>query len=198
MAWAQNWELGAAGVYSYYKNATITTSNPAGSATAGFDSAGGFSASFGEQLYNHVGGEFRYTFLLNKLKLSGNGQSVTRDAHEHAVHYDVLFYAKGRNARIRPFLAGGGGIRLFSGTGVEQAAQPLNRFAALTHTNQLKPLVSAGGGVLFKISKHALFRVDFRDYISPIPESVISPAPGARLKGVLNDFVGFGGVSYTF
>src|ERR1700688_1821914 len=94
MAWAQNWELGAAGAYSYYKNATVTASNPAGSATTGFDSNGGFSVSFGEPLYNHLGGEFRYTFLLNKLTLSGNGQKVTRDAHAHAVHYDLLYYVK--------------------------------------------------------------------------------------------------------
>jgi hypothetical protein len=197
VAWAQNnWELGAAGAYSYYKNATVT--NATGSATAGFDKSEGFSVSFGEALYNHLGGEFRYTFLLNKLLLSGEGQKVTRDAHAHAVHYDLLFFAKGKEARIRPFLAGGAGVRVFSGTGVEQAAQPLNGFVALTHTNQVKALVSAGGGVQFKISKHALFRVDFRDYISPIPQSVLTPAPGARLRGLLNDFVGFGGVSYTF
>ena len=195
-ALAQTWEIGGAGVYSAYRDLTVT--NGSASATAGFQPDAGFSLAFGEQLYGRVSGELRYSLLLNNLKVSNSSQEVTRDGHSHALHYDLLVFMTSKESAIRPFLAGGAGIKIFSGTGVETAAQPLNQFVSLTHTYQTRPLVSAGGGLKFRLSQHLVFRADFRDYISPIPRQVITPGPGTRMKGLLHDFIGMGGISYVF
>ena len=61
-----------------------------------------------------------------------------------------------------------------------------------------RPMISAGGGMKFRLSQHLVFRADFRDYISPIPRQVITPGPGTRMKGLLHDFIGMGGISYVF
>jgi len=37
-----------------------------------------------------------------------------------------------------------------------------------------------------------------RDYITPFPNKVIAPAPGAKVGGWLQDFVPMFGVSWTF
>ena len=196
VAFAQDGELSGAGVFGDYHNLTVT--NATGSAKAGFRPAAGFSVALGDQLYGRVSGEFRYTLMLNKLNVNGNGKDATRDGHANLFHYDILVFARPKTARIRPFLAVGAGIRLFSGTGIETAVQPLNNFVALTHTYEVKPLLSGGGGVSFAMAKHFRLRFDFRDYISPVPKKVLFPAPGARLTGLYHTFTGFAGISYIF
>jgi hypothetical protein len=55
-----------------------------------------------------------------------------------------------------------------------------------------------GGGVKVTLTEHALIRVDFRDYISPFPEKLFVTAPGAKIRGWLNDFVPLAGLSFVF
>lgn len=43
-----------------------------------------------------------------------------------------------------------------------------------------------------------LLRLEFRDYITPFPSDVVAPAPGARIKGWLQDFVPTVGISVRF
>ena len=76
--------------------------------------------------------------------------------------------------------------------------QPLSNFAFLTHTDQVKPLVSLGGGLKFALSDHWQARVDFRDYATPFPEKLFAPAAGAKIHGWLHDFVPLLGVDWVF
>ena len=196
MAQEHEWEVGAAGGFGFMRNATIN--NPTGRVSAGFDNRFAAGVVIGQDLYQHFGGEVRYTFRDNDLVLKGAGQKVNMDGNSHLVHYDLLYYALGKSSRIRPFAAAGGGIRLFGGTGHEYANQPFADFALLTKTTQVKPLISVGGGVKINVTNHTTVRVDFRNYMSPFPEKLFATSPGAKIRGWLNDFVPLVGVSYVF
>jgi len=43
-----------------------------------------------------------------------------------------------------------------------------------------------------------LLRLEFRDYITPFPREVITPAMGAEIKGWLHDFVPTVGFGFKF
>ena len=193
---AQSWSIGAAGGFGFYRDATIT--NAAGSATAGFGPRFAVGGVLGEDVGEHFGGELRYTFRDGDSELKFNGRGVNLDAASHALHFDFLAYATRRHARLRPFLAGGAGIKRYTGTGTVDPNQPLSSFALLAHADEVKALVSFGGGVKAMLGDHWLVRVDFRDYATPFPENVIVPATGAKIHGWLNDFVPLLGVDWTF
>ena len=192
----QQWEIGAVGGFGFPRADTVT--NATGSAKAGFENGAAAGAIAGQNLYSHLGGEMRYTYRFGALMVSGGGSKATFAAQTHAIHYDLLFYSAPRGARVRPYVAGGGGIKFFRGTGQEHAYQPLSDFALLTKTQEVKGLISVGGGVKAEISTHALLRLEFRDYITPFPKQVITPSPGAKLSGWLHDFVPMVGITFAF
>lgn len=193
---AQQWSVSAEGGFGVYRNAAIV--NPSGTADAGFDNRFALSGAIGEDRYEHIGGELRYTFRDSDLKLSQSGAKVNMDGDASAVHFDLLLHATGRRARIRPFAAVGGGIVLFRATGKEYVSQPFSDFAHLTRTNEVKPLLSVGGGVQYALTARIRVRLDFRDYITPFPEELFAAAPGARIHGWLHDFVPLAGISFAF
>jgi hypothetical protein len=193
---AQEWEIGGIAGAGFMNGLNVTTA--ASSATAGFKSGGAFGVFAGSNLYTHLSGEIRYTYQMNDLKLSGGGQEVGFTGVSHAIHYDILYHPAGRRSKLQPFVAAGAGVKLYRGSGKEQAYQPLSNFAFLTKTQDLRPLITAGGGVKYRISEHLLFRAEVRDYITPFPNKVITPAPGAKLSGWLQDFVPMFGLSFTF
>ena len=192
----QSWSLGGAAGFGVYHDASIT--NSSGSAQAGFGPRISASAVLGEDLGEHFGGEIRYTFRDGDSELKSGGQQVNMDADAHAVHYDFLFYATPRHRRLRPYAAAGAGIKYYMATGVEYPAQPLSNFAFLTHANQVEGLFSAGGGLKYSLNEHWLVRVDFRYYLTPFPQQLFVPAPGAKINGWLHDFVPLAGVDWTF
>ena len=193
---AQHWEVGGAGGAGVYRNASVT--GGAGSADIGFSTQWAAGVVIGENLYRRLGGEFRYTYRAGDLRLKNGGQEATMEGRAHALHYDLLLHATPKEAKIRPFAALGGGIKVYQGTGKEGAVQPLSNFALLTKTDQVEPLLSFGGGVKFDFSPHAQLRVDLRDYVTPAPERLFAPARGGKVQGWLHDVVPLVGVSYTF
>ncbi len=196
VAQQRGWEVGGAVGFGIMRNASID--NASGSATAGLDNRFVAGAVVGQDLYQHFSGELRYVFRDNDLVLKSGGQKVNMDGDSHLIHYDVLFHPTSKEARIRPFVAAGGGIRLFRATGQEYVNQPFSDFALLTNTNEVKPLISVGGGVKAKLTDHTAIRVDFREYISPFPEELFATAPGAKIRGWLFDSVPMAGVSFVF
>lgn len=195
-ALAQRWEFGAGAAGTFYTSKEVTR----GSLTAntGFKSGWGGSAWLGNDMHSFIGGEIRYMYQKNDLKLESGGQSYTFGARSQTIHYDFLIHATPRGSKIRPFIAAGAGFRGYEGTGREVAVQPLNNFAFLTKTKEWVPIVSVGGGIKFLPSKRLAFRAEFRDYISPIPEKVLTVAPGAKLDGWFHNFVALFGVSVLF
>ena len=196
LAQQRDWEVGGAFGFGFARNATI--SNPSGSSTAGIDNRFAAGAVIGQDLYQHFSGELRYTFRDNDLVLKNGGQKVNMDGDSHLIHYDLLFHALGRESRFRPYAAAGGGIRLFRGTGKEYANQPFSDFAVITKANEIKPLISAGGGVKFSLTSNAVVRFDFREYISPFPEKLFVTPNGSKIRGWLYDAVPMVGLSFVF
>lgn len=193
---AQKWEIGGVAGGGFSNN--LTVSNAIGSALTGFKTGPAFGGVLGHNLYRYVSGELRYTYLQSDLKLSGSGTETSFSGIAHAIHYDLLIHTKPLRSHVRPFAAAGGGVKVFRGTGRESAFQPLSTFALLTKTREWKPLISVGGGTKFAIAPRVTLRVEVRDYITPFPKQVITPAPGAKLSGWLHDFVPMFGFVYTF
>jgi Outer membrane protein beta-barrel domain len=197
VAMAQDWELGGMASYAFFKNQSLLS--PDGPASAGFKSGPAFGGVLGYNAPNRwIGGEFRYTYQDSPLKVSAAGSEATFGGRSHLVHYDVLIHPPQHRSRLQPFAAVGGGLAVFRGTGDEQAYQPLSNYAILTHTQDLKPLISVGGGIKYQFTPRLFFRAEFRDYITRFPTKVITPIPGNTVGGWLNNFVPMFGLSYVF
>jgi len=190
----QQWEFGGAGGGTFLSN--VNVSAPAGSATAGFQTGAAVSAFFGENLYRHWSGEFRYAYLQNDLHIQSGGVNPTFTGDAHVVHYDLLYHTNRKGSPVQFFVAAGGGIKLFRGTGAEEAYQPNYQFGYFTNTQQLKPMGDVGAGLRFTLGRNVYLRTEFRDYITPFPDKIIDPAPGAKFGTILNDIVPMVGISY--
>ena len=196
-AQVNEWEVGAIGGYGYAPH--LTVSRGSASADTGIRAGGVVGVFAGEDMYEHWSGELRYLYRFDDLKLSsGSVKAPNFSAHTHIVTADFLGHFRPRTAHMRPFIAFGGGAKIMVGSGIESAAQPLGNFAALTATHETLPVADIGAGIKWNFRKNLRFRVEVRDYISPAPNKVIAPAPGASLGGVLNDFQGMAGLSLTW
>lgn len=193
---AQNWELGGAVGGSFNTSNSVQSSS--GSASAGIANGITGSAWLGNNSGSALGGEFRYDYSTGSLKLSSGGSSTQFSGRAQAFHYDFLYHLTPRHSRVRPFVAAGGGLKVYSGTGQEQAYQPLEQFALLTKTNQMTGLISVGGGIKIQASPHLQFRIEVHDYLSPFPTKVIAPASGSSIGGWLQQIVPSFGIAYVF
>jgi hypothetical protein len=88
-------------------------------------------------------------------------------------------------------------VKIYSGTGTEQAFQPLSNIALLTKTKEVKPMVSVGAGVKVSLAKSVNLRLEVHDYLTPFPQNVIAPAQGSKVSGWLSDLVFMAGLSFA-
>jgi hypothetical protein len=196
-AYAQQWEIGGNVGGSFVPGVNVT--GPSGSATTGFQTGVAAGAWLGQSISKHIGGEIRYNFMQSSLKLASGGTSTAFSGNTHAFYYDILIRTtRSKESRAELFGAVGGGMKIFRGTGKEQAFQPLSQFAYLTKTQQVKPMLSVGGGVKFRLSPHMTLRTEVRDFVTPFPKDVITPAPGAKIGSMLHNIVPMVGVSYEY
>jgi hypothetical protein len=195
-ALAQRWELGLAGGGSFYTSQSFNS--PAGKADAGPTAGFAVSGWLGNNSSNLIGGELRYDYEHSDLKLSSGGTEVNFGSQTNAVHYDFLLHFAPSEAHVRPFVAAGAGVKVYTGTGKEQPFQPLSNIALLTRTSQVEPLVSVGAGLKVSVAKAVLLRLEVHDYLTPFPKDVIAPSQGAKVGGWLSDFVVSGGLSFLF
>jgi hypothetical protein len=194
-ALAQKWEVGVAGGGSFYTSQTFKSA--VGNADASLSNGLAASAWLGNNS-SVVSGELRYDYEKSDLKLSSGGTNVSFGAQTNAIHYDFVLHFAPSESHVRPFVAAGAGVKVFSGTGKEQAFQPLSNIALLTKTSELKPLISVGGGVKIALSRAVQLRLEAHDFLTPFPKSVIAPTPGSQIGGWLSDFVVMAGLSFTF
>ena len=194
---AQKWEVGFGAGGSFLTSQTIT--NPLGNADATRDPGLALSAWLDNNIGNGLfGGELRYDHENGDLKLSSNGASTTFASQSNAVHYDFLFNFASSESPIRPFVAAGGGVKWYTGTGAEQVYQPLSDVAVFSDVRDVKALVSVGAGLKFNIAKSTLLRLEVHDYLTPFPNKLIAPVAGSSVGGWLQDFVVSAGLSFTF
>ena len=196
-AFGQRWEVGGGGGGGFYTSETI--SNPsAGNADAkiGFGPLGG--AWLGYNQTQHWGGEVRYGFQSGNLLLSSNGSQASFSSLTHTMTYDLHYNFRTSEDTIRPFVAFGGGMKFYQGTGTEVAAQPLYQVALLTKTNDMRPVASFGAGIKAHIGQHWLLRVELHDYLTPFPTKIIAPNTGSKTPSLFNDMIPMAGISYIF
>jgi hypothetical protein len=197
LACAQEWEVGAIGGYGYAPH--LTVSNGSASAETGIRSGGVVGVFAGDDMYKFWSGELRYLYRFDDLQLSsGKIKAPDFSAHTHIITADFLGHFRPKGSHVRPFIAFGGGAKFMVGSGIESAGQPLGNFAALTATHEILPVADIGGGVKIDLHKNLRLRLEMRDYVSPAPNKVIAPAPGASLGGVMNDIQGMVAFSLTW
>ena len=182
--------------YGFYRNASVDA--PAGKVTAGFTNRVAAGVVIGEDLYQHFSGELRYVYQDGDPFVSSGSTKGNTQGQSHSVHYDMLFHARPREARLRPFGAVGVGLKYFETTGPAPVQQPFPGIVTLTNDSELRLLVSVGGGVKYRFGNHVILRGDFRDYISPFPKRLFVPAQGGTDRGIFHQFTPMFGVSYWF
>lgn len=195
-AFGQKFDFGVFGGGSFYMSKDIGNSRE--SVSAGFKNGFAAGVSLGNDMYSHLGGEVRYVYLKNDSKLSGRSSGADFGGESHAVHYDLLFYGSRTGSKVRPYVAAGGGMKLFRGTGEEQAFQPLSDIAILTKTREIKPMLSVGAGIKAGIGKRSFLRIDVHDYLTTFPKEVITPATGSTAGGWMQNFVVTAGIGLNF
>jgi hypothetical protein len=195
-AFAQKWELGGGAGGGFYTSTDVT--NPLGNAAGKFQSNIAASAWLGNNSGRLLGGELRYDYQRGDAKLSSGGTTATFGAQSQAIHYDFLLHFAPRSSPVRPFVAAGGGVKIYQGTGTEVAFQPLSQIALLTKTSDTQPLVSVGAGVKFALGKVIGLRAEIHDFLTPFPNKVIAPAANSKSSGWLQDIVVSFGISILF
>jgi hypothetical protein len=194
-AFAQQWEFGAVGGGSLLSD--VPVSGPAGKATAGFAPGAAFGVFFGENLYSHLTGEVRYEYLQSDLRISSGGQTTAPfTGGEHALHFDMVYHTNRKESRTQFFASLGGGVKVFRGTGAPEAYQALSQFGYLTQAQDIKPMVSVGGGLTYQLAPRIFLRAEIRDFITAFPTALITPAPGMKFGSLLNDIVPLVGITY--
>lgn len=188
-------EIGALALATAYRSAGVKSGPTVGS--IGFQPGPSAGAFLGQTMSNHFGGELRYLYAQNDLKVRSGGTEATFSGRSHVVNYDLLVYATPRNSKVRPYVAAGGGIKFYQGTGAEQAFQPLSNLALLTRTSEALPTADFGAGIKIRASRRTTFRLEFRDYITKVPK-VFAASPGAQFSGILHQWVPAFGVSWAF
>jgi hypothetical protein len=199
---AQGWEVGAVAGYGAYSNASIVN-NIGESASAGFHrfyQGWALGATFGEDEYNYIGGEVRYLFQWDSPELRFQGTRATIDGYSNVVVYDLLIHMRSQGKRIRPYVAGGGGVKVYTGSNLRflTLTQPLPQFAVLQPCTEVEPAVSLGAGLKYRVKRHVFLRADFRAYMTPLPDKLFRTTPLSAIRGWVYDFVPQLGVSYTF
>jgi hypothetical protein len=192
-SYAQQWEFGGLGGGSFLNTVSVTA--PAGAATAGFANAGAFGGYVGHNSSKNFSGEIHYNYIPTDLKLSANGTEATFKGNSHAIHYDLVWHTNKRGSKAQFFVAAGGGMKMFSGTGQEHAVQKLSNFGYLTKTRQFLPMGTVAAGVKVRIAPRVFLRTEIRDYITAFPKEVIAPPTGVKYGSILNDIVPMVGVS---
>ena len=194
-AFAEDWQFGATGGYGLFNNVNAT--GTAGTATAGSHPASWRAYFWAQTLHHSFTGEIHYEYMQSDLRLSSGGQKAQFSGYSNAIHYDVGWHTGGDESPVQFFVLLGGGIKEFAGTGAEEAYQPLSQFGYFTKTQQIKAMGTGGAGVTFALKSHLTLRVEVRDFITPFPTGVLTPAPGMKFGSLLNDVVPMVSIVYT-
>jgi hypothetical protein len=199
---AQKWEIGGLGGYGWYQNFTIsnsTISNPPASGGIGFPSRATLGVVFAENPYHYWGGEIRWLYQWGGPQIESNGIKTSMTGYSNLVTYDFVVYPVRSESGFRPYLAGGAGVKVYTGTGFRFVGlPPTTGLALLRPVTQAEPAISVGGGLKYLFAKHAQFRIDFRTYFTPTPNDVIRPTGLSTIHGWLSTLVPTAGISYIF
>lgn len=196
VCFAQEWEVGGFIGYGWYNNGTIVS--PAETVRAGIGNSWDAGFVLGEDLYQHLSGEFRWLFQNGDPFLSGPGFRGDINGSSHTFTYDIVVNITSKEHRIRPFLAAGGGGKYYVASEPAFFVQPAPAVATLIGRNTWRGVGDFGGGVKFVVRRHIILRADFRDYVTGLPHGQIVPAIAGARHGTLHMLTPMFGVSGWF
>ena len=70
------------------------------------------------------GAKFAIYFSSEARACSLNGTDVSSTGYSNLVTYDLLFHLTNREAKFRPYVAGGAGVKVYTGGQLRFASQP--------------------------------------------------------------------------
>jgi hypothetical protein len=193
---AQKWEFG--GEFGVGLSDSPAIANPNGSVQSGFRTSGAASLVWARNASQYFGGELRYTFRSGGPKLTSGSLLASSGGYSNVITYDLVLHLDSRESRMRPYIAVGTGIKIFSSSGQESPSQPLAYAAILIPGTQIEPLVSTGGGLKYLLKPGIQLRLDFRLHLSPLPNDLIRPTARSAIHGWTYDLVPMVGIGYTF
>jgi opacity protein-like surface antigen len=193
---AQPYEIGADFGYGFYRDGSILYSG--GSVEAGIRNRFAAGIILGWDFSRYVSGEFWYLYQDGHPFLQAPGLKVDIQGQSQALTTGLLFHFKGRDQRLRPFLTGMAGSKGYIIAGPAPYPQPVPQIASLVTNDVWKVAFAVGGGVKYRVQRHALLRVEFLDYLTTFPRTQIVPAPHNTARGIFEQFTPVFGASYTF
>lgn len=109
---------------------------------------------------DYISHDLSFAFSRANVKVDLAGQNLfDQSTSIGAAMYNMLLHATPDGSRIRPYVAGGGGLIMFYPPG-----------AGLTSgVNTVRPGLNYGGGVRVQVSERWHARVDFRQTLAPNP-----------------------------
>src|SRR5437588_10108922 len=122
-ACAQRYELGADVGYGFYRSGSIYSAS--GKAQAGIRNRFAAGVILGDDFSDYVSAEFRYLYHDGHPFLAAGGVKTDIQGESHALTYELLFHFKDREHRLRPFILGGAGARVYLISGPEPFPQPI-------------------------------------------------------------------------
>jgi len=195
-AFGQMFEAGADIGYGIYHNGSIYSA--AGTADAGIRNRFAAGIDIAHQFSRYVGAQFSYLYHDGHPFLEAPGVKSDIQGQSQALTMELLFHFKPRQARLRPFIAGGAGGKGYIIAGPAPLPQPIPQIASLTTNDVWKVVFTAGGGVSYLLRPHLLLRAEFRDYITTFPRQQIVPAPHNTARGIFEQYTPLFGLSYAF
>jgi opacity protein-like surface antigen len=197
------WEISPFGGVSFIGDGVYTT--PVEGSTQTSRNVGlsfGTGPQLGFRLTNnrwqHWGAALEYNYSNQPITFTNLSDSTPALGLGHAIHrfaYDVLYYPRNRDYRLRPYVFAGPGVSLFyvKGSGKSAAAAQGIRLS-----DPWKFTMNWGGGVKYLLWKQVTASLQFSDSISGIPGYGLPEAgsvsagtyvPGFRPKGYLNNWL---------
>lgn len=193
---AQPFEIGAVAGYAWDHDASIRS--PSGSVDAGFKPGFVGGAVFGEDPYEYIGGEVRWLYRVGGPQLTAPGIKVSAGGYTNLVYYDLLVHLSRREKKVRPYIAGGAGVKVYTSRDTTVLGQPLQNFAVIAKGTEAEALISVGAGVQYDVHRRLRLRFDFHVYMAPAPDDLFRVPSLAAVHGWEYDFAPAVTVSYVF
>ena len=194
------YEFGGDIGFGWYNRGTIYA--PSGTATAGISRGFAGGIVFGDDMYEYISGEIRYTYQNGNPFLTSGGMSQNIPGASHTINYDLIVNFKRREEKVRPFFASGIGAKGYIVSGSPPFSQPVlppfPAIATVRNNNEWMFVYSVGGGVKYRINDYLQVRCDFRDFVTTFPKQQLAPGPNGKARGIFNQFTFLFGVSYLF
>jgi hypothetical protein len=139
---AGDWQATAAAGFGAYHPMAVHA--PTGTAEAGIGPRFALNAAAGRQLGQHFAVEGAWIYQDGDFELSSGGTKTAFDASAQAVHADLLGYIRRRSSAWRPFVLGGAGAKLYTGSETT-APRPLSQFGSFRRGTDSRALLVFGG-----------------------------------------------------